>query len=120
MKNAWLRRSALAAACLLMVLSVVAALFRWEEPQPQAQPELQLEAEVSLNEEPLPAVEAPPYRLGVWQGRVAVFEGESAQPASVLDTPVASLPAPDQQSLEAGIPVYSREELAGLLEDYGS
>lgn len=116
MKNAWLRRSALAAACLLMVLSVVAALFRWEKPQP----ERQLEAEVSLNEEPLPAVEAPPYRLGVWQGRVAVFEGESAQPASVLDTPVASLPAPDQQSLEAGIPVYSQEELAGLLEDYGS
>lgn len=120
MKNTWLRRGALAAACLLTALSVVAAVFRWEDPEAEPQPELRLEAEVSLTQEPLPAADIPPYRLGIWQGRVAVFEGENTQPASVLDTPVTSLPDPDRQSLEAGIPVYSREELAGLLEDYGS
>ena len=59
-------------------------------------------------------------RIAVWQGRVAVFEGAEPLPSTVLETPVDSLPPADQQALERGIPVGSREELAGLLEDYGS
>ena len=49
-----------------------------------------------------------------------MFEGAEPLPSTVLETPVASLPPADQEALEKGILVSSREELAGLLEDYGS
>jgi hypothetical protein len=42
------------------------------------------------------------------------------KPATAISITVASLPPADQEALERGIPVSSKEELAGLLEDYGS
>ena len=101
---------------LAMVLGAAALLWR---PETAAVAEPRLQEEGNTQWSPA-AAEVPPYRVAVWQGRVAVFEGEESLPSTVLETPVASLPPADQQALERGIPVDSREELACLLEDYGS
>jgi len=99
-----------------MVLGAAAFLWRpvsVDEERPQKRAEI----------DPVPqaaAAEVPPFRIAAWQGKVAVFEAAEPLPATVLETPVASLPPADQEALERGIPVYSREELAGRLEDYGS
>ncbi len=112
------RRWILAASLCAVLLFGAAAIMRQPAPAPQAQLP-QLQAQIEPMQEPA-AAEVPPYRIALWQGRVAVFEGEEPLPVTVLDTPAASLPPADQQALERGIPVYSREELAGLMEDYGS
>ena len=101
---------------LAMVLGAAALLWR---PVPVQEELPRLQAEVTPVQEPV-AADVPPYRLAIWQGRVAVFEGAEPLPSTVLETPAASLPQADQEALEKGIPVYSREELAGLMEDYGS
>ena len=101
---------------LAMVLGAAALLWRSAENTPSAP---RLQAEITGQQAPA-AVEVPPYRLAVWQGRVAVFEGAEPLPSTVLETPVDSLPPADQQALEKGIAGGSREELAGLWGDYGS
>ena len=101
---------------LAMVLGAAALLWRPAENTPSAP---RLQAEITGQQAPA-AVEVPPYRIAVWQGRVAVFEGAEPLPSTVLETPVDSLPPADQEALERGIPVSSREELAGLLEVYSS
>ena len=103
---------------LAMAMVLGAAALLWQSGATEtAEPRLQ--AELSTQPEPA-AVEVSPYRIAVWQGRVAVFEGAEPLPSTVLETPAASLPPADQEALEKGIPVYSKEELAGFLEDYGS
>ncbi len=62
----------------------------------------------------------PRWKVGVWQGHVAVFDPQSDAPRQVLDTELISLPAADRQALEQGIPVFTAEELASLIEDYDS
>lgn len=58
------------------------------------------------------------YRVGIYNGCVAVFEQNSTKPFFVLDTPVNTLPEHDRVQLESGITVYSAAELQALLEDY--
>ena len=118
MEQVSLRRWILAASLCAVLVFGAAAIIRQPAPAPQAQLP-QLQAQIEPVQEPA-AAEVPPYCIALWQGRVAVFEGEEPLPVTVLDTPAASLPPADQQALERGIPVYSREELAGLIEDYGS
>ncbi len=60
------------------------------------------------------------YTLGVWEGQLAVFEGEATFPMKLYDVSLASLPADEQQRLRAGIAVASAGELQVLLEDYTS
>ena len=105
-------------AGLLLTAALGAVALLWQ-PVPVGEGLPRQEGTASLPEEPA-AAQVPPYRIAVWQGHVAVFEGAEPLPATVLETPAASLPQADRQALERGIPVYSREELACLLEDYGS
>ena len=66
-----------------------------------------------------PSPESPPeYRVSAYNGRVAVFEQDSAVPMQVLDMPVDALPAADRARLEAGISVSDPAELQSILEDY--
>lgn len=58
--------------------------------------------------------------LRVWEGRVALFSSEGTEPLSVYEIVVAALPAEEQQRLQEGIVLKSEEELAELLENYGS
>jgi hypothetical protein len=60
------------------------------------------------------------YTLGVWEGQLAVFEGEDPYPAQLLDVAVAGLPKEEQQRLEQGLLVQTEQELYVLLEDYTS
>lgn len=60
------------------------------------------------------------YTLGVWEGRLAVFEGEAAFPMKLYEVAVISLPQDEQQRLREGIAVNDLRELQLLLEDYTS
>lgn len=64
--------------------------------------------------------ETAAYTLGVWEGQLAVFEGEAAFPMKLYEVSVASLPAPEQEKLRQGISVENARELQVLLEDYTS
>ncbi|MBQ4577899.1 MAG: hypothetical protein IJA84_02450 [Clostridia bacterium] len=117
----WVRRVLLAVAVAAAVVSIIQVVRLAPVPAPPQQEENAL----------LPALEPQPVQLteptrqqgwtvGVWQGRVAVFEGASADPIRVMETPVEALPETDRLALERGIPVDDPVVLAGLLEDYGS
>ena len=69
-----------------------------------------------------PAEMIPPaaYTLGAFDGRLAVFEGDSRFPMKLYDVAIVSLPAEEQQRLAAGIPVSDKGALERLLEDYTS
>lgn len=64
--------------------------------------------------------EAAVYTLGVWEGRLAVFEGTAAFPMKLYDVAIATLPPAEQQKLLKGIAVQTAGELQLLLEDYTS
>ena len=51
---------------------------------------------------------------------MAVFHQGAAAPETVLEMPAEALPETDRAALAQGIPVNTPEELAALLEDYGS
>lgn len=60
------------------------------------------------------------YTLRDWHGKLALFEsGEEKQPVEVYDVYTHLLPESDVLSLQAGIPLESREQLQRLLEDFG-
>lgn len=58
--------------------------------------------------------------LGVFEGKLALFVGESPYPNIVYDFFVRNLPQEDQNRLFEGISVSSEEELSALLEDFMS
>ena len=65
-------------------------------------------------------VPPPAYTIGVWEGKVAVFEGSDDYPMQILDTDVAGLPEEQRAQVEAGVRVERAEELYLILEDYTS
>ena len=58
----------------------------------------------------------PPYTIGVWQGQVAVFEGNQAYPRQVFDVFVGALPEELRYQVLEGVPVRTEDELSVLLE----
>lgn len=62
----------------------------------------------------------PLYTAGIYEGQVALFSPGSDVPQQVLPVYVNHLPPADQQLLEAGLPLYTQEDVASFLEDYGS
>lgn len=79
---------------------------------------------VRYSREAVPAPQNKPldvvYTLGVWEGNLAVFEGDGEFPVQLYDVSIASLPTEEQQRLKTGITVQSNGELQALLEDYTS
>lgn len=71
-------------------------------------------------EEPPVAAETAAYTLGVFDGKLAVFEGDSRFPMKLYDVAIAALPQDEQTRLSAGIPVSDAGALERLLEDYTS
>ena len=55
--------------------------------------------------------------LGNYYGRIALLDG-TGQPQTVFPQAASSLPPADQAALDRGIPIYSREQLLQLTEDY--
>lgn len=67
-----------------------------------------------------PVAAFTPQTLGIWQGKLARFEGDDSIPTEVYDVVIATLPFEAQQQLAQGITVVSEAELAALLENYTS
>ena len=74
---------------------------------------------VSHVAEPTAVPNEAAYRLGVWEGKLAVFIGSSLTPNEVYDVYIASLPEAEQARLQEGI-VCDTPTLERLLEDYTS
>lgn len=66
------------------------------------------------------APERAAYTLGVWEGQLAVFQGDNAFPQQLYEVSVAALPRVEQERLKNGIAVENEAELLRLLEDYTS
>ena len=56
--------------------------------------------------------------LGTWKGYVALFKKDVCEPVQIFPCPVSSLPAVDQEALEAGIPIRNPRDLQQVIEDY--
>ncbi len=81
------------------------------------------EKEAVKNEENVSVLEAEEPKsmvLGVFEGKLALFIGESQYPNRIFDFMIRTLPAEDQNRLYEGIKLSSEEELEVLLEDYMS
>ena len=118
MKTDWLRPALLGTVILAVVL-LLGSFLRKEEPQPPAPltESTPMERQVPEGND---AADDPLYRLGIREGRVAVLDGTGGKTLRVTEMPASSLPEPDRLALTQEIPVYSEEDLAHLLEDYGS
>lgn len=107
------RSFAAAAVALLITGAAVFGLFAIFE-KPEREEEIPEKA-VSVSEtEPQKTV------LGVFEGKLALFIGESPYPNIVYDFFVRNLPPEDQSRLSEGIEISSESELETLLEDYMS
>jgi len=60
------------------------------------------------------------WRLGGYEGRLALYRAASAEPEIVFSVWLSSLPQADQERLEAGIELADDEALVTLLEDFTS
>lgn len=60
------------------------------------------------------------YIIGIYDGKIAVFEEDGGNPIKIYDTYASTLPEFDRQSLDLGITVYGEEELARRIEDFTS
>ncbi len=69
-----------------------------------------------LEEQPLPAPIV--YTIKDYQGRIAVFAGESESPEYVFDAYTRHLPEYDREQILAGIRVEGKEAMMQLVEDY--
>lgn len=60
------------------------------------------------------------YRIGLWQGKAAVFREGCAAPELVTDVFAAALPLQEQQRLAKGFILVGEDALEALLEAYTS
>ncbi|MBR5390065.1 MAG: hypothetical protein IK141_02045 [Clostridia bacterium] len=113
------RRISLTAAAGLALIAVVLALtLRAPSPAPPADGAVQPAATELPLSLPAESSASEGWRVGIYEGHVAVFSVGSQTPDQILDTAVASLPYADREALRRGIFVTDREALAALLEDY--
>ncbi len=102
------------AVALLLTGVLVTGIFLLDKKS-NSKEKVLLENSVSFEEkEPERAV------LGVFEGKLALFKGESPYPNIVYDFFVRNLPKEDQNRLFEGISVSSEKELDSLLEDFMS
>ena len=103
------------AAALITVMALVSGIFAVngylnEKTEPS-------DAEVtSVSEESKPEK----LLLGIYEGKLALFIGESPYPNEIYDFLTRTLPPEDQKRLSEGIEIFSKEELRLLLEDFMS
>lgn len=104
--NTTLRTVVLAlAAALLLASLILFVLFRFVLP-----------ADFGKS----PAAATPAYTIGVFEGQVAVFEGDSTAPMQIFDVYVHALPPEIREQLQQGVAAENADELSVLLEDFTS
>ncbi len=105
-----------ALAALLLTGTIVSGFYALENFSDPEETELSAETEISASEKSEPEK----VLLGVFEGKLALFAGESPYPNIVYDFYVRNLPEEDQNRLFEGISVFSQSELESLLEDFMS
>lgn len=90
------------------------------QPAAQAQQPVLAQEQSSQGEEPSSPASQGRYRVGAYQGRLAVFSGDGQLPEMVFDVYLHHLPDVDRQRLSEGIWVEDYESLVRLVEDYVS
>ena len=103
-----------AMAALLVTGTIIGGFFAIEKQFSEEKPAIEETKVSSPEEEPEKIV------LGVFEGKLALFKGESPYPNMVYDFFVRNLPLEDQEKLSEGIKVSSESELESLLEDFMS
>lgn len=68
----------------------------------------------------LPLLLCAGFLLGIHDGYIALWQGEDPQPVRIFPYRAELLPPADQQRLEKGIRVQTREDVTRLLEDFCS
>ena len=58
------------------------------------------------------------FLLGSYKGYLALWADGDPEPKQVFPCPISSLPASDQEALEKGIYVGTKDGLSRYLEDY--
>lgn len=111
-----MEHSFLAAFCALIITggAVFAAVTLSENYKEEKNPPPEAETAVFIEEEQKTMV------LGAFEGKLALFIGESPYPNRIFDFFIRNLPPEDQKLLSEGIEIVSEEELEKLLEDYMS
>ena len=102
-----------AMAAILVTGAIIGGFFAVEKQFSEEKPSAEEEVSSTV-EEPEKIV------LGVFEGRLALFAGESPYPNMVYDFFIRNLPLEDQERLNEGIEVSSENELESLLEDFMS
>lgn len=110
MEHSFRATALLLAAAGFAALGLVSAFPGEEIPEEVPVAELPAESEPALQE----------MRLGIFEGKLALFFGESLYPGEIFELSVRTLPEPDRILLEEGIILHSEEELRRFLEDYMS
>jgi len=75
-------------------------------------------AEEVASPSPSPTPEDTTYVVKEYNNKIGVYQNDEL--IRIVDVNVDTLGADDQQLLKNGITVHSKEELAGVLEDYSS
>ena len=103
--------SALLAAALLFWAGSM--LFRQAAPSPSP--------DGTASTAPTPDAASPAaYTLREYEGKLAVFRGDSRAPYQIYDVSVSTLPEYDRTLLKEGIPADTPAQLDRLIEDYTS
>lgn len=110
------RRLLVVAVSVALFTAVSAAFLRLCDPAET--PSQKADSPAPSAPPPTTAAPSPYAYLRAWEGRLAVFRPAQATPTEVHEVFLQTLPSAEQQLLQAGIPVYSEEELQRLLEDY--
>lgn len=99
---------------LIAVGVLVSGFFALNKENPQSDI-ISAKSESSVSEE-----EPKTAMLGIFEGKLALYRGESPYPNVVYEFFVRNLPQEDQNRLSEGIFVSSERELEILLEDFMS
>jgi len=120
-KYGYLLAATLSVAALLCTAAILMMLPK-EENSPQNEPLMTARTEEA--DEMTGGPEAEPkekYIMKLYNGNLAVFDAKDPEtPQFVTGIDERTLRDTDRDAFEKGVPVYSDEELASLLEDYGS
>ena len=75
--------------------------------------------DASQGSTPSPVPESDgPYRVGIYQGKIGVFEAGETEPLLTADVEVYLLPEEDIALLRQGIRAENLAEVKSILEDY--
>lgn len=103
-------------ALLFVTAGAIIGMFALSPAEPENRENLP-----ASNEEYEEAPEKEPeMKLGVFEGKLALFIGESPYPNKIYDFSIRTLPEEDKLLLEKGMKISSEEELLRLLEDLTS